>query len=191
MTPEEVFQKLDKIIRPKYSELTFYPSGICSRTLHIPFKDKSGLNYTLTLFAEVLMHPTTGVALGVKVTHPPKHSWEATIDELENSSKTHEMLFDLVSDLGFEALDRERQTLKVLNNRDLGLQLAKLCHNNGNLKVSETSEQFSIKNGALQLKVQITENTSSSPHASIQIAVAGVDNNQLITALKLMLQQPG
>ncbi len=191
MTPEEVFQKLDKVIRPKYSELAFYPSGICSRTLHIPFKDKSGLNYTLTLFTEVLMHPTTGVATGVKVTHPPKHSWEATIEELESSSKTHEMLFDLISDLGFEALDRERQTLKVLNNRDLGLQLAKLCHNNGNTKVSETSEQFSIKNGALQLKVQITENTTPSPHASVQIAVAGVENNQLINALKLILQQQG
>ncbi|MCW8884188.1 MAG: hypothetical protein OQK12_02895 [Motiliproteus sp.] len=191
MTPEEVFQRLDKVIRPKYSELAFYPSGICSRTLHIPFKDKSGLNYTLTLFTEVLMHPTTGAATGVRVTHPPKHSWEASIEELETSAKNQEMLYDMISDLGYEALERERQTLKVLNNRELGLQLAKLCHANGNAKVNETSEQFSIKNGGLQLRVQITENTTPSPHASVQIAVAGVDNAQLINALKLMLQSSG
>ncbi|OMH36228.1 hypothetical protein [Motiliproteus sp. MSK22-1] len=189
MTPEEVFQKLDKVIRPKYADIVFNPSGICSRTLQVPFKDKSGLHYTLTLFIEVVMAPTTGVATGVRVTYPPQHSWEASTEELENSSKSCELLFDLISDLGHEALTRERQTLKVLNNRDLGIQLARLCHANGNTEVSETSDRFSLKNGPLQLNVQITENSSPNPHASVQISVAGVENKQLLNSLKMLLQQ--
>ena len=189
MTPEEAFQKLDKVIRAKHTDIVFNPSGICSRTLQVPFKDKSGLHYTLTLFVEVLMAPTTGVATGVRVTYPPQHNWEASMEELEGSSKSAELLFDLINDLGHEALTRERQTLKVLNNRDLGIQLARLCHANGNPNVSESSDQFAMKSGQLKLKVQITENTSTNPHASVQIAVAGVENKVLINSLKMLLQQ--
>ncbi len=189
MTPEEVFQKLDSIIRPKYPEITFNPSGICSRTLQVPFKDKSGLHYTLTLFVEVAMAPTTGIATGIRVSHPPEHNWEASVNDLNSLSDGHEMLFDMISDLGFEALSRERQTLKVLNNRDLGVQLSRLCHANGNTRVSENSDQFAIKSGNLQLKVQITENASPNPHASVQIAISGVENKQLINSLKMLLQQ--
>ena len=189
MSPEEVIQKLNSVLHPKYPEITFNPSGICSRTLHIPFKDKSGLHYTLTLFVEVTMAPTTGIATGIKVTHPPSHSWEATIEDLGNSNKSQDMLFDLISDLGQESINRERQTLKVFNNRDLGLQLAKFCHANGNQQVSENSDQFSIKNGQMQLKIQITENKTSDPHASVQISVAGVDNTILLNSLKMLIQK--
>lgn len=190
MAPEEVIQQLDTIIRGKYNDIQFFPAGICSRILHIPFREKSGLSYTLTLFIDVQMAPTTGVATGVRVSCPPSHSWEASIEELRESSKSHEMLYDLISDLGYDALNRERQTLKVLNNRELGQQLAKLCHANGNTQVSENSDQFTIKQGNLQMKIQIIENkAANSPYAAAHIAVSGVDNQQLINALKLMLQQ--
>lgn len=190
MSPEDAIKQLEQILRHKYSDVQFFPAGICSRILHIPFREKSGLSYTLTLFVEVDMAPTTGVATGISVKHPPSHSWEASMDDIRGSSKCHEMLYDLISDLGYEALNRERQTLKVLNNRDLGRQLAKLCHAHGNSQVSESSDQFTIKQGNLQLKVQIVESKgSNSPHASVQVAVSGAENQQLINALKLMLQQ--
>ncbi|WP_210395257.1 hypothetical protein [Motiliproteus sediminis] len=188
MTPEEAFQKLDAAIRPQFPGITFSPSGICSRVLQVPFKDKSGLSYTLTLFVEVAMAPTTGVATGVVISHPPKHQWQSTPDEIANGGESLKALFDLIGELGKEYLTRERQTLKVLNNRDLGEQLARLCHTNGDKEVEATSDRFTLKKGTVQVKLQITENQSPSPLASVSLNVDGVDNKTLMSALRVLLQ---
>lgn len=188
MTPEEAFQKLDAAIRPQYPGINFSPSGICSRVLHVPFKDKSGLSYTLTLFVEVSMAPTTGIATGLTITHPPKHQWQSTPDEVVSGGESLKALFDLIGELGKEYLTRERQTLKVLNNRDLGEQLARLCHTNGDKDVESSNDRFSLRKGPVQVKVQIVENTTASTNASVALSVDGVDNKTLMSALRVLLQ---
>tara|TARA_R110002095_G_scaffold215734_1_gene210784 strand:- start:1645 stop:1890 length:246 start_codon:yes stop_codon:yes gene_type:complete len=64
MSPEDAIKQLDVLLRAKYADIAFLPSGICSRTLQVPFKLGSALQYILTLFVEVDMAPTTGVATG-------------------------------------------------------------------------------------------------------------------------------
>jgi len=188
MTPEEAFQKLDAAIRPQYPGITFSPSGICSRVLQVPFKDKSGLGYMLTLFVEVAMAPTTGVATGITISHPPKHQWQSTPDEVVSGGSSLKALFDLIGELGREYLTRERQTMKVLNNRDLGEQLARLCHTNGDKDVEASNDRFSLRKGTVQVKVQIVENTTASTNASVTMNVDGVDNKTLMSALRVLLQ---
>jgi len=188
MTPEEAFQKLDAAIRPQYPGITFSPSGICSRVLQVPFKDKTGLGYMLTLFVEVTMAPTTGVATGITISHPPKHQWQSTPDEVVGGGDSLKALFELVGELGKEYLSRERQTLKVLNNRDLGEQLARLCHTNGDKDVEASNDRFALRKGTVQVRVQIVENTSASTNASVALNVEGVDNKTLMSALRVLLQ---
>ncbi|WP_207061291.1 hypothetical protein [Motiliproteus sp. SC1-56] len=189
MTPEEAIKKLDAILRPEYQDIIFHPSGICSRTLQIPFKGSGGLQYMLTLFIEVAMAPTTGVATEIIATHPPKHAWRCTPEELEKGGDRIRALFDLITDLGNEYLTRERQTLKVLNNQDLGRQLARLSQANGGDKGSEGGDQFTLKKGVTQIKVKIVEDKTPSTHAAVAVNITGVENKNLLSALKLLLQQ--
>ncbi|MEH6469858.1 MAG: hypothetical protein V7752_01295 [Halopseudomonas sp.] len=188
MSPEEAIKQLDVALRAKYSDIVFLPSGICSRTLQIPFKSGSALQYTLTLFVEVEMAPTTGVATAVRITHPPNHAWESTPEELGQSSSNLRVLFDMVTDLGKEYLAKERQTLKVLNNQELGKQLQRLCQANGDESVTVDAAQFVLKKGQAQVTVKIVEDKSSSPHAAINMTVAGVDSKDLLGSIKMLLQ---
>lgn len=188
MSPEEAFQKLDAALRPQYPGLHFSPSGICSRVLQVPFKDKTGLSYTLTLFVEVTMAPTTGEATGIQISHPPRHQWQGTPQEVVEGGERLKTLFELISELGKEYLGRERKTLKVLNNRDLGEQLARLCHTNGDKEVESSNDHFTLHKGPVQLKVQIVESSSPSPLASVAVNVDGVDNKTVMNALRVLLQ---
>lgn len=188
MSPEEAIKQLDMVLRAKYADIVFLPSGICSRTLQVPFKSGSALQYTLTLFVEVEMAPTTGVATAVRITHPPNHAWECSPDELNSSSSNLRVLFDMITDLGKEYLARERQTLKVLNNQELGKQLQRLCHANGDESVTIDAAQFVVKKGQAQVTVKIIEDKSSSPHAAVTMNVLGVDSKDLLSAIKMLLQ---
>jgi hypothetical protein len=187
MTPQDVFTKLDSVLRPQHGDIVFNPSGICSRTLQVPFKDGSGLSYNLTLFIDVSMAPTTGEATGIVVSHPPNHNWKGTPEDITASSTNLTALFDLIKELGNEYLNRERQTVKVLNNRELGEQLARLCKVYGSEDVSSTSERFTLKKGSSTVKVRIVEDTSQSPNASVSMVVSGVENKVLLNALKMLL----
>lgn len=191
MSPEEAIKQLDSALRTKYADISFLPSGICSRTLQIPFKSGSGLQYTLTLFVEVEMAPTTAVATAVRITHPPNHAWESSPEELTPSSATLRVLFDMVTDLGKEYLSRERQTLKVLNNQELGKQLQRLCQANGDESATIDAGQFVLKKGAAQVTVKIIEDKSSSPHAAANINVTGIDSKDLLGSIKMLLQSAG
>ena len=188
MSPEEAIKQLDVALRAKYADVVFLPSGICSRTLQSPFKSGSALQYTLTLFVEVEMAPTTGVATAVRITHPPNHAWESTPEELNQSSSNLRVLFDMITDLGKEYLSRERKTLKVLNNQELGKQLQRLCQVNGDESVAVDAAQFVLKKGAAQVTVKIIEDKSSSPHAAANITVTGIDSKDLLNSLKMLLQ---
>ncbi len=188
MSPEEAIKQLDVALRTKYADVVFLPSGICSRTLQIPFKSGSALQYTLTLFVEVEMAPTTGVATAVRITHPPNHAWESTPEELNQSSSNLRVLFDMITDLGKEYLSRERQTLKVLNNQELGKQLQRLCQANGDESVTVDAAQFVLKKGAAQVTVKIIEDKSASPHAAANISVTGIDSKDLLSSIKMLLQ---
>jgi len=188
MSPEDAIKQLDVVLRAKYPDIVFLPSGICSRTLQVPFKSGSALQYVLTLFVEVEMAPTTGVATAVRITHPPNHAWESSPEDLNQSSSNLRVLFDMITDLGKEYLGRERQTLKVLNNQELGKQLQRLCHANGDESVTIDAAQFVIKKGQAQVTVKIVEDKSSSPHASVTMNVAGIDSKDLLSSIKMLLQ---
>jgi hypothetical protein len=188
MSPEEAIKQIDVALRAKYADVVFLPSGICSRTLQIPFKSGSALQYTLTLFVEIEMAPTTGVATMVRVTHPPNHAWESAPEELNQSSSNLRVLFDMITDLGKEYLSRERQTLKVLNNQELGKQLQRLCQANGDEGVAVDAAQFVLKKGPAQVTVKIIEDKSSSPHAAANITVTGIDSKDLLNSIKMLLQ---
>ena len=176
MTPEEAIKKLDAVLRPEYQDIVFHPSGICSRTVQAPFKGTSD---------------TVGVATEIMVSHPPKHAWSCTPEELEKGGERIRALFELITDLGNEYLTRERQTLKVLNNQDLGRQLSRLSQANGGERGNEGSDQFVIKKGLTQLKVKIVEDKAPSTHAAVTMSVSGVENKHLLSAIKLLLQQAG
>ncbi len=188
MSPEEAIKQLDVALRSKYSDITFLPSGICSRTLQIPFKSGSALQYTLTLFVEAEMAPTTGVATAVRITHPPNHAWESTPEELGQTDSNLRVLFDMITDLGKEYLARERQTLKVLNNQELGKQLQRLCQANGDESATVGAAQFVLKKGLAQVTVKIIEDKSSSPHAAANVTVTGIDSKDLLASIKMLLQ---
>ena len=188
MSPEEAFKQLEAALKPKYNDTIFLPSGICSRTLQIPFKSGSALQYTLTLFVEVEMAPTTGVATAVRVTHPPNHSWESTPEDIGADSSNIRILFDMITDLGKDYLARERQTLKVLNNQELGKQLQRLCQANGDESVTADADEFVLKKGQTQVVIKIVEDKSSSPHAAANLTVTGVDSKELLSSIKMLLQ---
>ncbi|MEH6825759.1 MAG: hypothetical protein V7629_17835 [Motiliproteus sp.] len=188
MSPEDAIQQLDIALREKYPDMTFLPSGICSRIVQVPFKSGSALQYVLTLFVEVEMAPTTGVATAVRVSHPPNHAWESSPEELNKSSANLRVLFDMITELGKGYLTRERQTLKVLNNQELGKQLQRLCHANGDENVVADAAQFVLKKGLAQVTVTIVEDKSLSPHAAITMNVAGVDSKDLLASIKMLLQ---
>tara|TARA_R110002095_G_scaffold215734_1_gene210783 strand:- start:1313 stop:1648 length:336 start_codon:yes stop_codon:yes gene_type:complete len=107
---------------------------------------------------------------------------------LNQSSSNLRVLFDMITDLGKEYLARERQTLKVLNNQELGKQLQRLCHANGEESVAQDAAQFVIKKGQSQVAVVIVEDKSSSPHAAVTINVTGVDSKDLLGSIKMLLQ---
>lgn len=188
MSPEEAIKQLDVALKGKYADVVFLPSGICSRTIQIPFKSGSALQYTLTLFVEVEMAPTTGVATAVRITHPPNHAWESAPEELNQSSSNLRVLFDMITDLGKEYLTRERQTLKVLNNQELGKQLQRICQANGDESATADAAQFVLKKGAAQVTVKIIDDKSSSPHAAANITVTGIDSKDLLASVKMLLQ---
>ncbi|MGB0466257.1 MAG: hypothetical protein ACPGF7_01845 [Pontibacterium sp.] len=188
MSPEDVFHQLDTVLRQRYPDIAFNPSGISSRTLQIPFKDGSGLHYVLTLFAEVTMAPTTGVATGLTVSLPPNYVWQSEPEQITPDSENIKQLMVMIVQMGNEYLSRERQTLKVLNNRDLGEQLARLCHGHGNPDVSAESEVFVLHKGNTQIKMRITEDKSSGPFAALSMAVSGVDSKTILSAIKVLLQ---
>lgn len=191
MSPEEAIKQLDVALRTKYADIVMLPSGICSRTLQIPFKSGPGLQYTLTLFVEVEMAPTTGVATMVRISHPPDHAWESTPEDITQNADSLRPLFDMITDLGKDYLARERQTLKVLNNQELGKQLQRLCHANGDEGATSDADQFTLKKGGAQVVVKIVEDKSSSPHASINMTVTGIDSKELLGAIKMLLQSAG
>lgn len=188
MSPEEVFQKLDVVLRQRYPNIVFNPSGISSRTLQVPFKDRSGLHYVLTLFVEVTMVPTTGASTGLIVSLPPHYSWEAAPEEIVADSERMKELMVMIVQMGNEYLNRERQTLKVLNNRDLGEQLASLCHANGNTEATAESEVFVLQKGDAQIKMRVTDDKSSGPYAALSMAVSGIEGKTIVSAIKLLLQ---
>ncbi|RDE22650.1 hypothetical protein DV711_08690 [Motiliproteus coralliicola] len=188
MSPEEAIKQLDQILRGKYSDITILPSGICSRTIQIPFKSGSALQYTLTLFVEVEMAPTTGVATAIRISHPPGHSWESTPEEMNSATGNLRTLFDMITDLGKEYLTRERQTLKVLNNQELGKQLSRLCQANGGDGAADDADEFVIRKGQAQVTVKIIEDKTASPHAAINMTVNGIDSKDLLSAVKVLLQ---
>jgi hypothetical protein len=188
MSPEEVFQKLDAVLRQRYPDIVFNPSGIRSRTLQVPFKDGSGLHYVITLFADVEMAPTTGAATGLTVSLPPNYSWQALPEQVVSDSESVKELLVMIVQMGNEFLTRERQTLKALNNRDLSEQLARICHANGNAEVTAESELFTISKGNKQLKMRISDDKSLSPHAALSMAVSGVDSKTILSAIKVLLQ---
>ena len=188
MSPEEAIAQLDMTLRSKYSDIVILPSGICSRTLQIPFKSGSALQYTLTLFVEIDMVPTTGVAKAVRISHPPGHSWESAPEDLNQSNVHLRTLFDMITDLGKEYLARERQTLKVLNNQELGKQLHRLCQTNGSDTTGSDADEFVINKGQAQVKVKIVEDKSASPHPAVNLTVSGVDSKDILGSVKMLLQ---
>ncbi len=188
MSPEEAFQRLDTILRQRYPDISFNPSGMTSRTLQIPFKDSSGMHYVLTLFVEVEMAPTTGVVTSIRVALPPKYSWEALPEEISADSQQIKSLLVMIVQVGNEYLERERQTLKVLNNRDLGEQLARLCHNHGNTDATAESEVFTLQKDNVRIKMRIVEEKSSGPFAALSMAIHGVDSKTILSAIKMLIK---
>lgn len=76
----------------------------------------------------------------------------------------------------------------MLNNQELGKQLQRLCHVNGDESVTPDAAQFVLKKGPAQVTVKIIEDKSASPHASVTMTVAGIDSKELLASIKMLLQ---